>query len=405
MDTYTHRLRHRPIRDDLFYLKSIKEELCSKRLEIAKNRKSEKWTKENLVKVLKSLKTGKSRDPHGIISEIFKPEVAGQDFQNSLLILLNKVKDELKIPDFMELANIVSIYKGKGEKMDLENDRGIFIVNKFRDILMKLSYQDKYEVVDRSMSDSNVGGRKNKNIRNHIFVVNSVINEVIQNKKHSIDIEILDYKKCFDSMWMEECVNDLWEAGVQDDQLALIYKINEKVNVAVNTPFGITERKFIERIVMQGEVYGPLCCSVQVDTSAKECVQSEKFLYKYKDTVDVPPLAMVDDLLLISNCGLNSVLVNGFINSKTNFKKLQYGVDKCHKMHVGSESHLCPDLSVDNWEVEAVECLATGVTELVDKYSGSSGLESSDAEKYLGDVICNDGKNKRNSEARKGKGF
>ena len=189
LDTYTHRLRHRPIRDDLLYLKSIKEELCFKRLEIAKNRKSERWTRQNLLKVLKSLKNGKSRDPHGIISEIFKPEVAGQDFQNSLLILLNKVKDELRIPDFMELANIVSIYKGKGEKMDLENDRGIFIVNKFRDILMKLSYQDKYEVVDRSMSDSNVGGRKNKNIRNHIFVVNSVINEVIQNKKKSIDIE------------------------------------------------------------------------------------------------------------------------------------------------------------------------------------------------------------------------
>ena len=65
-----------------------------------------------------------------------------------------------------------------------------------------------------------------------------------------------------------------------------------------------------------------------------------KFLYTYKDTVGVPPLAMVDDMLLISNCGLNSVLVNGFINSKTNFKKLQYGVDKCHKMHVGSDSHL-----------------------------------------------------------------
>ena len=60
---------------------------------------------------------------------------------------------------------------------------------------------------------------------------------------------------------------------------------------------------------------------------------------------------------------------------------------------------------MDNWEVEAVECLATGVTELVDKYSGSSGLESSDAEKYLGDVICKDGKNKRNIEARKGKGL
>jgi hypothetical protein len=56
-------------------------------------------------------------------------------------------------------------------------------------------------VVDRNMSDSNLWGRNNKNIRNHIIVLNSVMNDVIQNKKKCIDAEILDYKQCFDSMW------------------------------------------------------------------------------------------------------------------------------------------------------------------------------------------------------------
>ena len=154
---------------------------------------------------------------------------------------------------------------------------------------MKLSYHEKYQVVDKNMSDSNVGGRKNKNIRNHIFVLNSVINDIIQNKKKAIDIEILDYKQCFDSMWMEECINDLWEAGIQDDHLALIFKINEKVDVSVKTPFGLTDRKQIGRVIMQGEVYGPLCCSVQVDTFGKECIQQNKYLYQYKESVGIPP--------------------------------------------------------------------------------------------------------------------
>ena len=71
------------------------------------------------------------------------------------------------------------------------------------------------------MSDSNVGARKCKNIRNHIFVLNGVINEAVNNKKLSVDLQILDYKQCFDSMWMDECINDLWEAGIVDDKLAL----------------------------------------------------------------------------------------------------------------------------------------------------------------------------------------
>ena len=405
LDTFTHRLRHRPISEDFKYLKTLKEELCNKRLKVARTRKSAVWTHAQLMKILANLKNEKSRDPHGLINELFKPGVCGKDLQLSLLMMMNKVKETLFIPKYVEYATIVSIYKGRGEKMDLQNDRGIFIVNIVRSILMKLSYQDKYKVVDKEMSDSNVGGRKNKNIRNHIFVLNSVLNDVIQNKKKCIDVEILDYKQCFDSMWMDECINDLWDAGVQDDHLALIYEINSKVDVAVKTPFGPTGRKVIEKVVMQGEVYGPLCCSVQVDTFGKECIKKNKFLYKYKESVGIPPLSMVDDLVLISRCGIESVLMNGFINCKTNQKKLQYGVDKCHRMHVGPKNHLCPDLFIDSWEVKSVDAVDTGVSGLVDSFTGSSLVEDSEAEKYLGDIISKDGNNKKNIEARKGKGI
>ena len=98
---------------------------------------------------------------------------------------------------------------------------------------------------------------------------------------------------------------------------------------------------------MQGEIFGPLCCSVQVDTFGKECIQEKKHLYNYKNEVGVPPLAMVDDLLCISTCGLKSVEMNAYINAKTNVKKLQFGETKCHKMHVGLKNKCCPDLYVD----------------------------------------------------------
>ena len=104
-----------------------------------------------------------------MINELFKPGVCGKDLQASLLMMLNQSKFQIDIPKFMEIAYSVSIYKGKGEKIDLQNDRGIFIVIILRSILMKLVYGDKYEMVDKNMSDSNVGARKLKNIRNHIF--------------------------------------------------------------------------------------------------------------------------------------------------------------------------------------------------------------------------------------------
>ena len=79
----------------------------------------------------------------------------------------------------------------------------------------------------------------------------------------------------------------MYGAGIQDDKLALIYKANKSNKVAVKTPFGLTPRVNIDQIVLQGEVFGPLQCSVQVDTFAKECLEENKFLYTYKEKVKV----------------------------------------------------------------------------------------------------------------------
>ena len=43
-------------------------------------------------------------------------------------------------------------------------------------------------------------------------------------------------------MWAEETMNNLYEAGVQDEQFALISLMNEKCQVKVKTPVGDTKR-------------------------------------------------------------------------------------------------------------------------------------------------------------------
>ena len=149
----------------------------------------------HLEKALKSLKKGKARDPNGLVNEIFKEGVAGRDFKLSLLKLFNKMKTENFIPEFIKMADVVTIYKGKGEKCDLQNDRGIFLVTVFRSILMRLIYLDYYETLDQSISDSQVGARKGKSVRNHIWVLNGIICDILSSKKKlPIDIGIYDYR-------------------------------------------------------------------------------------------------------------------------------------------------------------------------------------------------------------------
>ena len=43
-----------------------------------------------------------------------------------MLKLFNKMKEQNFLPQFLRKADVATIFKGKGEKSDLTNDRGIF---------------------------------------------------------------------------------------------------------------------------------------------------------------------------------------------------------------------------------------------------------------------------------------
>ena len=46
---------------------------------------------------------------------------------------------------------------------------------------MRLIYLDNYEILDKNMSDSQVGARKGKYVRNHIWLLNGVICDMYTN--------------------------------------------------------------------------------------------------------------------------------------------------------------------------------------------------------------------------------
>ena len=83
-------------------LEKNKNDLFNQRLAKASINRSEPWSREQLVKVLKSLKKGKSRDPWNLCNEIFKPEVAGDDLIEALLwhnSYQPKVRSTLHVPE------------------------------------------------------------------------------------------------------------------------------------------------------------------------------------------------------------------------------------------------------------------------------------------------------------------
>ena len=194
------------------------------------------------------------------------------------------------------------------------------------------------------MSDSQDGATKQRNIRNHIFILNSIINEVKVDNKSCIDLQIYDIRKCFDELNLKECTNDIFEVGVTNDKLNLIYEGNKNSNMAINVPsIGLTERTNINRKVIQGGPLGPTICAVHMDKIGKEMATRNAFSYKYKG-INIPALIMMDDILAITECGSSSVETNAFLNAQIELKNLNLNKAKCHQIHIGKVNQYCPDL-------------------------------------------------------------
>ena len=130
-------------------------------------------------------------------------------------------------------------------------------------------------------------------------------------------------------MWLQECINSLYEAGLDNDKLNLLYLSNSSAQVAVKTATGITDRTNILNIVMQGTVWGNIFCVTILDKLGKYVYTKPDLLYYYKGSVPIPPLEMVDDVLAIQKCGIKSVNVNTAINNFMETEKLSLSDKKC----------------------------------------------------------------------------
>ena len=63
------------------------------------------------------------------------------------------------------------------------------------------------------------------------------------NGKDNVDVVLYDVAQCFDSLWLEETLNDLYDSGITNRNLKLIQLGNSGAVV------GVRDKKFLEKIL------------------------------------------------------------------------------------------------------------------------------------------------------------
>ena len=238
VEVYTDRLKPNTIVKDLEAYEETENKLCELRLKISKLNKSKPWTLEDLEEVIRDLDKDKSRNAIGHANELLK--CAGCDLKLAVIRLMNLIKSKHELPEVLQYCNITSLYKHKGSHKDFNNYRGVFRVTDLRNVLDRLIYNDSYSTIDEHLTDGNVGARKNRNIRDNLFVLGAVINSVINGTEPPIQVQVQDVEKCFDKLWLQATTNALYDAGLKSDMLNLLHNENLKAKIAVKVNQGIS---------------------------------------------------------------------------------------------------------------------------------------------------------------------
>ena len=212
--------------------------------------------------------------------------------------------------------------------------------------------------------------------------MNAIMNSITKGNEEALDFQIYDIEKCFDTLWLHEVINCLYESGLRNDKLPLLFLENNNAQVAVKSNGELSRRVSIKEIIMQGSVWGSICCVVLMDKLGKFAYNNPEMLFYYKNIVGTPPLQMVDDIMAIQSCSSKSLQMNTAINTFIDLEKLTLSNKKCHNIHIGKGKTECPVLKV------------SGVI-----------MEKSDRETYLGDIIDKSAKATPNIEKRKAKGY
>ena len=182
----------------------------------------------------------------------------GDEMIESLTTIFNRVEEEGQIALQWRETSIKSLYKGGGSKEKTqESQRGIFITNivsKAYEIVKKV----QNEAIQSSMSNMQTAGKKNRSTMDNI-IINAIIEKQRESHKNTY-LLFADAEKCFDKLWLKDCLTDMEEIGYNRNDIKILYEVNKKAEIIVDTTVGQTENISIKETVKQGSIFGPIMC-------------------------------------------------------------------------------------------------------------------------------------------------
>ena len=211
-------------------------------------------------KAIKQLQAGKAPGPDGIPPEIYKE---GEDaVQAKLNELLQQFWEESSVPQDFKDANIIHLYKNKGDRASCDNHRGISLLSVAGKIMARviLNRITQY-LLDDVVSESQCGFRRNRGTIDMIFAVRQ-IQEKCREQNQNLYILFVDLTKAFDTVSRGGLWAILSKLGCPERFVSIIRSFHEGMMARVIEHGSASDPFPVSNGVKQGCVLAPTLFSL-----------------------------------------------------------------------------------------------------------------------------------------------
>ena len=277
---------------------------------------------EEVKSAITTMKNNKAAGPDGIPAEIYK--LGGDFVQHQLHQLLVKIWTNEAVPSDFRDANIITIYKRKGDRSECGNYRGISLLATAGKILARILNNRLKTLSERILPETQAGFRPSRSTTDMIFTLRQ-LQEKCREQHQPLYLAFIDLSKAFDRVSRELLWDFLAQYGCPDKFIRILRLLHDDMLARVLTNGGSSEPFKVTSGVKQGCVIAPTLFTIFIAS----------VLHIIRD--DLPPGIEISyrmDGKLFNLARLKST-------SKTSARSLlefQYADDNCVATH--REDHL-----------------------------------------------------------------
>nr|KAG5704048.1 hypothetical protein BaRGS_017552 [Batillaria attramentaria] len=153
-------------------------------------------TKTEIIKAIKSLKSGKAAGPDGIPPEALKADI--QTSTDMLHPLLRKIWENESVPQDWKKGHLVKLPK-KGDLSSCSNWRGIMLLSIPGKVLTRIILERLKTALDKTLREEQAGFRNDRSCTDHIATMRIIIEQSLE-WQTPLYSTFVDFQKAFDSV-------------------------------------------------------------------------------------------------------------------------------------------------------------------------------------------------------------